>query len=113
MYRLIDVYLADCRMYVYYCKAFQVSKINPAIIGYCSITDIVTVYVFCEKKSTMALFSHFHIIFDRSNIGFVILRMAHLEGKYASSYAYIINLMCIYIWPFHANTFLKNVFQEA
>lgn len=51
MYRLIDVYLADCRMYVYYCKAFQVSKINPTIIGYCSITDIVTVYVFCEKKN--------------------------------------------------------------
>lgn len=50
MYRLIDVYLADCRMYVYYCKAFQVSKINPTIIGYCSITDIVTVYVFCGKK---------------------------------------------------------------
>lgn len=51
MYRLIDVYLADCRMYVYYCKAFQVSKINPTIIGYCSITDIVTVYVFCGKKN--------------------------------------------------------------
>lgn len=50
MYRLIDVYFADCRMYVYYCKAFQVSKINQTIIGYCSITDIVTVYVFCEKN---------------------------------------------------------------
>lgn len=48
----------------------------------------------------MALFSHFDIIFDRSNIGFVILRMAQKE-KYASSYAYIINLICIY-----ANTFL-------
>lgn len=107
MYRLIDVYFADCRMYVYYCKAFQVSKINPAIIGYCSITDIVTVYVFCEKKITiMALFSNFDIIFDRSNIGFVILRMAHLKEKYASSYAYIINLMCIYTRPLHANTFL-------
>lgn len=53
MYRLIDVYFADCRKYVYYCKAFQVSKINPAIIGYCSITDIVTVYVFCEKKKSL------------------------------------------------------------
>lgn len=106
MYRLIDVYLADCRMYVYHCNAFQVSKINPTIIGYCSITDIVTVYVFCEKKSTMALFSHFDIIFDRSNIGLVIVRMTLLKEKYASSYAYIINLMCNYIWPLHANTFL-------
>lgn len=64
VYRLIDVYFADCRMYVYYCKAFQVSKINPTIIGYCSTTDIVTVYVFLrKKKSTMALFSHFDILF--------------------------------------------------
>lgn len=52
MYRLIDVYFADCRMYVYYCKAFQVSKINPAIIGYCSITDIVTVHCFLRKKKS-------------------------------------------------------------
>lgn len=53
MYRLIDVYFADCRMYVYYCKAFQVSKINPAIIGYCSTTDIVTVNVFLRKKKSL------------------------------------------------------------
>lgn len=64
---------------------------------------------FAKKKITMALFSHFDIIFDRSNIGFVILRMAHLKEKYASSYAYIINLMCIYTRPLHANTFLSKV----
>lgn len=51
VYRLIDVYFADCRMYVYYCKALQVSKINPTIIGYCSTTDIVTVNVFLRKKT--------------------------------------------------------------
>lgn len=68
------------------------------------------VYVFCEKKFIMVLFSYFYIIFDRLNIGFVIFRMVYLKEKYVSFYVYIINLMCIYIWFFYVNMFLKNVF---
>lgn len=55
------------------------------------------VYVFCEKKFIMVLFSYFDIIFDRLNIGFVIFRMVYLREKYVSFYVYIINLICIYV----------------
>lgn len=58
MSRLIDVHLADCWMlyiYMYYCVAFQVSKTNTTIIGYCSNIDIVTINAIAGKNSTIAV----------------------------------------------------------